>query len=92
VIDQDASHDLRRDGEEMRTIGPVNIPLIDEANVSLIDQSGGLESVAFSFPAHVAPREPVQFVVDQGVQLVECGLISLAPLSEQFGNLVLRSW
>jgi hypothetical protein len=45
--------------------------------------------VALPFPAHVTAGEPVQFVVDQRIQLVERGLVSIAPFGEQLGDLVL---
>ena len=67
----------------------MDVLLIDEANVSFIDQRRGLQCVAFSLPAHVAAGEPVQFVVNQRIQLVERGLVSVAPFSEQLGDLVL---
>ena len=89
VIDQDASHDLRRDREEVRAIGPLHVFLIDETNVSFVYERGGLKSVAFSLPAHVAAGEPVQFVVDQRIQLVESGLVPIAPFGEQFSDLML---
>ncbi len=59
VIDQNTPHDLCRDGEEVRTIGPVHVSLIDEANVSLVDQRGSLQCVALPFPAHVTAGKPV---------------------------------
>ena len=82
VIDQNAPHNLRRDREEVRTIGPLHVLLIHETNVSFIDERGGLKGVALSFPAHVAARESVQFVVDQRIQLVERGLVAVAPFGE----------
>jgi hypothetical protein len=38
--------------------------------------------VAFAFTTHVTAREPVQFVVDKRVQLIEGRLLSIAPLGE----------
>jgi hypothetical protein len=42
MIDQNATHYLRGDGEEVGTISPVNVPLIYQANVSFVNQCGGL--------------------------------------------------
>src|SRR5262249_44829445 len=42
VVDQDTPHNLCGDGEEVRTIGPVDILLIYETNVSFVDECGGL--------------------------------------------------
>lgn len=82
VIDQDAAHDLRGDREEVRTICPVHILLIDHADVSFIYQGSGLKCVVFSLPAHITAGEAVELVVDQRVQLVQSGLVPFAPLSE----------
>ena len=59
VIDQNTPHNLRRDGEEVRTIGPMHVPLIDETNVSLVNQRGSLQRVILPFPAHVTAGKPV---------------------------------
>ena len=88
VVDQDAPHYLRRDREEVRTIRPVHILLINQTDVGFIDQGSGLKCVVFPLPAHVTARQAVEFVVDQRVQLVQSGLLPLAPLSEQFSNLM----
>ena len=66
--------------------------MIDQAYVGFVYECGGLEGVALSLPAHVAPREPVQFGIDERVQLVECGLISFAPFGEELGNLMLPGY
>ena len=66
----------------MRAIGPTDVSLIDESYVSFVYQGSGLECVAFSLAAHVAAREAVKFVVDQRIQFVERGLITIAPLGE----------
>ena len=60
----------------------MDVSLIDETNVGFVYKGSGLEGVAFPFPAHVAPREPVQFVVDQRIELVKRGLIPVAPFGE----------
>jgi hypothetical protein len=89
MVDEYAPHYLRRDGEEVRTIGPMYVPLIYEADVSFVYEGGGLECVTFSLPAHVTSRKPAQFLVDQRIQLVECGLVPVAPLNEQLCDLML---
>jgi len=90
MVDENASHDLRRDRKEVRPIGPADVSLIDETDVGFVDECGRLKCVTFSLATHVAPREPVQFFVNQRIQLVECSLVSAAPLSEQLSDLMLR--
>ena len=82
VIDQDASHDLGGDCEEVRAIRPVHILLIDQSDVSFVYQGSRLKGVVFSLAAHVTAGEAVELVVDQRVQLVQSGLVPFAPLGE----------
>ena len=88
VVDQNAPHYLRGDREEVRTIRPVHIFLIDQSDVGFIYQGSGLKCVVFSLAAHVTAGQAVEFVVDQRVQLVQSGLLPIAPLSEQFSYLM----
>ena len=48
--------------------------------------------MAFTFAAHVTAREPVQFVVNEWIQLVQSGLVSVAPLGEKLSYLMLLRW
>jgi hypothetical protein len=73
----------------MCAIGPDHVFLIDETNIRLVDQRSGLKRVAGAFTAHVTAGEPVQFVVDEWIQLIERRLIPLAPLGEQLGDFML---
>ena len=45
--------------------------------------------MTFAFAAHVAACEPVQFVVDQRIQLVKRRLVSIAPFGEELSDLML---
>ena len=66
----------------------MDVFLFDEAQVGLIDERGGLQCVALSLTSHEAMRHPPQFFVNQRVQFVERGLISVAPLIEQLSDFV----
>jgi NAD-dependent dihydropyrimidine dehydrogenase PreA subunit len=90
VIDQDATHNLCGDCEEVRTICPVDVLLIDETNVGFVDQCGGLQSVTLAFTTHVTAGEAMEFVVNERIQLVEGGLVPFAPFSEQLSDFMLR--
>ena len=52
---------------------------IDEPKVGLVDQRARLQSVFGALAHHADVRQPVQFVVDQGNDLVQGGLIAAAP-------------
>ena len=61
---QNASHHLRRDPEKLRAISPAYLILIDEPEINLIHQGGGLQCVIGTFPAEETNRLPVQFFVN----------------------------
>jgi len=49
MIDKDAAHQLGRDAEEMRAVLPVYVSLINEPEISLIDERRGLQRMAGTF-------------------------------------------
>jgi hypothetical protein len=53
MIDQDAPHQLGRQGKKVRAIFPVHAVLIDQTQVGLVDQSARLQGVAGIFLPHV---------------------------------------
>jgi len=74
----------------VRAIFPMHMFLIDEANVSFINQGRGLERVPLSLSVHISAGHLMKFVIDQRVQLVERSLVPLAPLGEQMSYFVQR--
>src|SRR5262249_3820805 len=78
-VNQDSAHHVCRDSEEMSAILPVQIGDIGQSQISFVDQGGGLQCVAWILATHIPMREPVQFVVDQLVKIVENCTITLAP-------------
>ncbi len=60
--------------------------LVDEPQVGLVHQGGGLERVPRLFPPEIALGLPAQLVVDDGHEPVERGLVAAAPRLEQTGH------
>ena len=87
VIDKNAAHRLGSDTEELSTIGPVDVSLIDEADVDLVDQSSRLKCVVGPLVSRIAPRQSPKLLVNKRHQLVECVLMPLAP-SSQLSHLI----
>ena len=87
-IDQDAPHQLRRDGEKVRAALPPHTAGIDQAEVGLVDQRRGLELVAGPLAGHVAMRQLMQFVLDERHQLRQGVFISCIPRQEELRNLL----
>jgi hypothetical protein len=52
---------------------------IDQPQVSLVDEGGGLEAVARSFTAHASSGDPLQLVVDKRSESSERGIVARSP-------------
>ena len=83
VVHQNAAHHLGRNGEEMGAILPLHALIIHQAPVGFIDQGRGLEAVAGALMFHVAARQTVELVVNDGGQPVEGALVSAAPGAQE---------
>ena len=80
VIDQNVTHRLRGDAKEMSAVLKVFFFLFDHAQVGLMDERGGLQSVTRVLLAHVTLGHLAQFLVDEGHQLVERLTVTMVPL------------
>jgi len=78
-INQDAPHQLRRHGEEVRAVLPPNPARIDQSQICFVDERRRLERVAGTFSGHVAMRQPMQLAVNQRHQSIQRLLIALIP-------------
>src|ERR1700722_6643472 len=67
----------------MGAVLPLHALIVDQANVSLIDQGRRLERVAWAFALQIAVSQAVEFVVNDGGQPFECALVSVAPGAQQ---------
>ena len=66
----------------------MNVFLINQTEVSLIDQRRGLERVGRTLMGEAAMCEPAQFPVHQGHQLLQGTLVPIAPGDEQLTYLL----
>jgi hypothetical protein len=55
----------------MGSILPINVLDVDEPDVNLMNQGGGLERVSRLFGGHVPLGEPMQLVIDQRHKFLE---------------------
>ena len=74
---------MRGDGEEVRAILPVDVPLADQFEVGLADERGGLQRADPPFARHVARRDQVQLLVDERHQTFERLLAPASPFLQQ---------
>ena len=72
----------RGDPEEMRAVLPGGRCLIDQAQISLINQRRSLEDVTGAFAPHVLVRQSVQLVINQKRQVLQRALVPFTPFSQ----------
>src|SRR5215472_15611045 len=87
MLNQDAPHHLGGNREEMGAILPPHALVVDQSHVGFIEQRGRLQAGAGALAPHVAPRQPVELVIDDGRQPFERALLSVAPGLEQLAHL-----
>src|SRR5216684_184951 len=83
------AHYLRSKREEVGPALIVHILLIDQAQVSFMNQGRRLQHVIATFTSHVIRREAAQFFIDQRKQPVERSLVPTIPVRKQTSDL---SW
>ena len=83
VIHENPAHHLRRNAEEMRPIPPVALPLVDQAQVELVNERGGLQREATPFAAKLAYGHATQLRVDERQQLVEGIRVTTPPFGQK---------
>jgi len=59
MIDQNTAHQAARQAEKVAPVLPIDLIGAAEANVHLVDQSGGLKGMVRPFAAHAGKRQPV---------------------------------
>jgi len=83
VIDQDVANDGGSDAEEVGAGLPVGAVLIDQAEVGLVDEGGGLKGGVGLVAAGEAGGDEAEFAIDQGHEAIEGRTVATAPLGEQ---------
>jgi hypothetical protein len=82
MIDENAAHQARRNPEEVRSVTPLDVPLVDEAHVGFVDESRWLERLSGDFTSHLSRGYAPKVVVDDRDQLIERLTSTLAHCGE----------
>jgi hypothetical protein len=83
VAHKDAPHHLGSEAEELCTIFPVYLALVNKPEVNIVHQGGGLKRVTGGLATEKAHGLPVQFIIDQRHQFLERWAITALPSHEQ---------
>jgi hypothetical protein len=86
VIDQDPAHDLGGHTKKMRSIPPVDLTLVEDAEVHLMDEGCCLQGVIGTFVSELAPRDMSELCIDDRQQLMERGPFAATPIMEERRN------
>jgi hypothetical protein len=83
VVHQDAPHQLRGHTEELGTILPARMVLINQFAIGLVDECRGLQRVLDPLVTQGAGGDAAQFPIHDRDQLREGTTVAAAPGSEQ---------
>ena len=87
MFHQNAPHQLGRNREEMGAILPLHALIIHQAHVGFIHQGRRLQAVAGALASHVAARQAVELVINDGGQPFERVPVAVAPGAEERADL-----
>jgi hypothetical protein len=86
VVHEDAAHHAGGHREEMCAVVPRDVFRVDEPKVRLVDQYRCLEALAGALSRHAAPRDLLEFSMDQRNQSLEGTLVALPPFEKEPGD------
>ena len=92
VIDKDASHHLRRHREEMRAVLPRDTLRANQADICLVDERRGLQSMVATLAPQIRRCSPPQFAIHDGDQVFAGLHVSLSPRLEQLTHVAGSGW
>ena len=90
-LDEDATHRLRGNREEVDAVLGPDTRVVDEAQVRLVHERRRVERVARPLAAHVAASQAPELGVEQRNEAIERAAVTVAPVEEQAGD-VPRAW
>src|SRR5262249_4001550 len=88
MIDQNLTHQAGGHAEKVGAALPLGHLLVNQANVSLVQQGRRLERVIETLTSEIAGREMAQLLVHKRYQLVQSISIALFPVDQQPSDLI----
>jgi hypothetical protein len=82
AIDENPAHAPRGDAEEVASVLPLDLRLVDQAQVGLVDERGHLQRLIAALAPHVGSGNLAKLAVDGGEQAVARIGVALAPRLE----------
>lgn len=85
-VHQNAAHDLRAGGEEMRSAFPVHLANINQFDVDLVDKGGRFERMSGAFPFREASGHATQFFVNARGKSIQRGRVAMGPSEKKLSG------
>src|SRR5215470_1069775 len=86
MIHQNLSHGPGSDGKKVGAVLPLNFSLSGELEISLIDQSGGLQCMAGTLVTKEAGGHPSEVTIHERRERIESVFVALTPANQDAGN------
>lgn len=86
MIDQDLSHQVRGQGDEVAAVADLQSTLIQQPQVRLMDECGGLQRVVGTFPPQMATRDATQLLVHEGQKTMQRVIVSGTPQPKELAG------
>jgi hypothetical protein len=80
MVDENAAHRLCGHAEEVRSILPVDLALIDETQVDLVDERRRLQRVIHALASELTGSDAAQLGIQERQELVERGGVAATPI------------
>ena len=85
-VDEHAAHQPGGHREEVRAILPLDAADINQLEVDLVDERGGLEHVIRALAGHVPPGDALEFAVHKREQFLDGPVVARSPFDQQGGH------
>ena len=86
MVHENAAHDSRGDGQEVRAVLPRHVVSGNQPQIRLVDERRRLQTVTDGLMTDVPPRDAMEFIVDERNQPFEGTVVALAPFEQQSGH------
>src|SRR5580704_3856296 len=85
-VNENAAHDLSANGVKVRFIFPVRFTDIDQFQVDLVDERGGLQRVLFALAPDEGSGHSAEFPVNPWGQRVKSGIVASDPIEKKLSR------
>jgi hypothetical protein len=86
MIDKNAAHQTGGNAKEVCPVAPLDLTLVDQADIDLVDERGWLQRMSSGFSSHLRRSHTPEVAVYERDQLIERVPSPIAHSEEQVGN------